>query len=83
MTGVTYAGTEVTYNGEVHSIVAENLPEGVTASYENNENITAGEHTVTSNFTAIMPQQVLLYMTKVINATPFSKKNYFFISINI
>ena len=37
MSGVTYAGTVATYDGQAHSIVAENLPAGVTASYEGND----------------------------------------------
>ena len=51
MSEVTYAGTEVTYNGQAHSIVAENLPEGVTASYEENEKVEAGTYTVVVSFT--------------------------------
>lgn len=52
MSGVSFADSSVTYNGEVHALSIEgNLPTGVSVSYENNNNVNAGAYTVTANFT--------------------------------
>ncbi len=51
MTKVKFEDDTVTYNGEKHSILATNLPQGVTATYDGNEAITAGEHVITAHFT--------------------------------
>ena len=71
MSGVTYAGTETTYDGQAHSIVAENLPAGVTASYEGNDKVEAGDYTVVVSFTGdadnyelIPSQEVALKINK-------------------
>ncbi|MCI2069023.1 MAG: MBG domain-containing protein [Bacilli bacterium] len=51
ISGVSFSGSTVTYDGNAHSIyVAGTLPFGVTASYVNNGDINAGEYTVTASF---------------------------------
>ena len=50
MSAVVFADKTVTYNGSAQSILATNLPDGVTASYENNDMTDVGEYTVTVNF---------------------------------
>ena len=51
MSAVVFADKTVTYNGESHSITATNLPNGVTAQYTGNNQINAGEYTITATFT--------------------------------
>ncbi|MBO7344984.1 MAG: hypothetical protein J6U92_03490, partial [Clostridia bacterium] len=51
MSGVVFADKTVTYNGSAFSLEATNLPNGVTATYENNGKINAGIYTVTAKFT--------------------------------
>ena len=51
MSGVVFADTTVTYDGASHSILATNLPNGVTASYTNNGKTNTGEYTITATFT--------------------------------
>ena len=51
MSGVVFTDKIVTYNSESHSITATNLPDGVTAQYTGNNQINAGEYTVTATFT--------------------------------
>ena len=51
MSGVVFADKAVTYNGSAFSLVATNLPDGVTVSYENNGKTEPGKYTVTAKFT--------------------------------
>ena len=51
MSGVVFANKTVVYDGSAHSIIAENLPTGVTVSYENNGKTNAGVYTITAIFT--------------------------------
>ena len=51
MSGVVFANSTVTYDGQEHSIIATNLPEGVTATYEGNGKVNVGTYTVTAHFT--------------------------------
>ena len=51
MSNVNFSDKTVTYNGQAQSILATNLPLGVTATYENNEKTDVGEYTVTVSFT--------------------------------
>ncbi len=52
MNGITFPNKTVTYDKQPHPLAVEgNLPQGVYVSYENNSQITAGEHTVTARFT--------------------------------
>ncbi len=46
--GAVFAGMEVTYNEEEHSLNVINLPENVTADYTNNDKTNAGTYTVTA-----------------------------------
>ena len=50
MSGVKFENKTVTYNSAAHSIKAEELPNGVTVSYENNGKVNAGTYTVTAHF---------------------------------
>ena len=51
LTGITFTGYTVTYNGEVHKLaISGTLPEGVTVSYENNNNKNAGSHQVIARY---------------------------------
>jgi len=57
MSGVTFAGKTVTYNGEAHSITASNLPDGVTvAEYAGNNKTNAGTYLVTVKFAVTDPE---------------------------
>ncbi len=52
MSGVTFPGKTVGYDGEEHSISIEGeLPEGVRASYEGNGKTDVGDYRVTVSFT--------------------------------
>ncbi|MBQ7913762.1 MAG: InlB B-repeat-containing protein, partial [Clostridia bacterium] len=51
MSGVVFKDKSVNYTGEVYSLEATNLPNGVTVDYENNNQTQAGEYTVTAKFT--------------------------------
>ena len=51
MSGVVFADSTVPYDGQSHSITATNLPEGVTATYDNNGQTNAGTYTITAHFT--------------------------------
>ena len=77
MSGVVFADTTVTYDGESHSILATNLPAGVTVTYENNEQTVVGTYTITANFAgdkdnynAIPSQTATLTIAKAILAKP-------------
>ena len=51
MSGITFVGDEVTYDGTVHSLeINGTLPSGVTVEYENNNKTTVGTYTVTAKF---------------------------------
>ena len=52
MSAVVFADKTVTYNGSAHTIEAENLPDGVTATYTVvGDAILPGTYTVTATFT--------------------------------
>lgn len=52
MANVTFENKTVTYDGKVHSLaVSDNLPDGVTVTYENNDKISANQYIVTAIFT--------------------------------
>ena len=46
LTGVSFNGIEVTYDGEEHSITVTNLPSGYVVQYEGNNVSEVGTHTV-------------------------------------
>jgi hypothetical protein len=50
MSAVVFENSTVIYNGTAHSILATNLPTGVTATYEGNAQTVVGVYTVTANF---------------------------------
>lgn len=51
VSGVTFAGETVFWDGEVHSLAVTNLPEGVTVTYEGNGQSEIGTYPVTATFT--------------------------------
>ena len=52
MSGVTFADATVTYDGNAHPLaILGELPAGVTVTYENNDQVNAGTHTVVAKFT--------------------------------
>jgi len=52
MSGISFTGKSVGYDGETHSIeISGTLPEGVTVSYEGNGVNAAGKHKVVAKFT--------------------------------
>lgn len=52
MSDITFADGNFTYDKEAHSIaISGTLPDGVTVTYEGNDKVNAGEHTVTAKFT--------------------------------
>ncbi len=52
--GVMFDDVTVNYDGEKHSLaVVGELPRGVAVTYENNDQVFAGEYEVTANFIAI------------------------------
>lgn len=50
MSKVVFRDKTVTYDGNIHTIVATNLPDGVSVVYENNEHIDAGTYIITAKF---------------------------------
>ena len=50
VSGITFASASVFWDGEEHSLAAENVPEGVTVSYEGNGRAEIGTYTVTATF---------------------------------
>ncbi len=59
----------VLYDGEVHSILVEGLPEGVTVNYENNGQVDVGEYTVTVYFVCDVNYEQIAPMTAVLRIT--------------
>lgn len=47
---IVFASQTVKYDGKSHSLVATNLPDGVTVTYQGNEQTEVGEYEVTANF---------------------------------
>ncbi|MBR2930068.1 MAG: leucine-rich repeat domain-containing protein [Clostridia bacterium] len=51
LSGISFEGKTVTYNGEVHSLaISGTLPEGVTVEYVGNDKSDAGTHIVEAKF---------------------------------
>ena len=56
MSGISFEGDEVTYDGETHSLaIVGTLPTGVTVTYENNDKVNANTYTVIAVFTSTNP----------------------------
>ncbi len=56
MSGISFDGDEVTYDGEVHSLaISGTLPTGVAVSYENNDKVNANTYTVIAKFSSANP----------------------------
>ena len=47
---ITFEDVTVVYDGEVHSIVATGMPEGVTVNYENNGQVDVGTYEIKAYF---------------------------------
>lgn len=50
LTNLKITGKYAVYDGEVHRIGIEGLPNGVVATFSNNDNVNAGQHIVTITF---------------------------------
>ena len=50
MSRVEFEDAEFSYDGEPHSLYARNLPDGVTVTYDGNNQTEDGEYTVTAHF---------------------------------
>ena len=48
ITGINLQDAQFTYDGQLHSIFVDNLPEGVSVTYSNNDKINAGSYMVTA-----------------------------------
>lgn len=72
MSTVTFENKTVTYDGKIHSLaVSDNLPDGVSVTYENNNKISANQYIVNAIFTgdsinyyAIDDMQAMLTINK-------------------
>ena len=51
VSGITFASATVYWNGEEHSLAAENVPQGVAVTYTGNGKAGIGTYTVTASFT--------------------------------
>jgi hypothetical protein len=51
--GIVFNDLEVEYDGKAHSVVAENIPDGVYTEYVNNDKVDAGSYVVTLKITKI------------------------------
>ena len=67
----------VNYDGEVHSITVQNLPEGATVTYSNNDKVNPGAYTVEARVTladgSVFTKSATLYIKKnasVLTAEP-------------
>ena len=49
--GIVFNDLEVEYDGKAHSVVAENIPDGVQTEYVNNDKVDAGSYVVTLKIT--------------------------------
>jgi len=67
---ISFEDLTVVYDGEVHSIIAEGLPEGVTVNYENNGQVDVGDYVVTvyfvcdPNYEQIPPMTATLHIVE-------------------
>lgn len=50
MTSFTFESKTVVYDGNVHSLIAKNVPEGVKVNYTNNDKIDSGKYLVKASF---------------------------------
>ena len=66
-TNVRFEGATFVYDGEVHSLVAEGVPEGVTVQYENNGQVDVGEYVVTVTFVGDPNYEVIPAMTATLS----------------
>lgn len=66
LTGVSFNGIEVTYDGEEHSITVVNLPSGYVVHYEGNGVSEVGAHTVVANIYNASSELVLQLTAKII-----------------
>ena len=87
MSAVVFEDMTVDYNGSAQSILATNLPTGVTATYEGNAQTDAGKYTITAKFTSeaadaqyynpIADMTAKLIINKISVATPTADSTVF------
>ncbi len=83
-TNIKFEDMTVVYDGEVHSIVAENLPDGVTVSYENNGQVDVGVYEVKVHFIGNANYESIPSMVAILTITDGEeqgKKPYLFLWI--
>ena len=84
ITGFTFNGSTVTYNGEVHSLAVAGLPTGFEVTYENNNKKNVGTYTVvatitgTDNYSGTITKEATLVINKAnVTVTADSKQSVF------
>ncbi len=84
ITGFTFNGSTVTYNGEVHSLAVAGLPTGFEVTYENNNKKNVGTYTVvatitgTDNYSGTITKEATLVINKAsVTITADSKQSVF------
>ena len=84
ITGFTFNGSTVTYNGEVHSLAVAGLPTGFEVTYENNNKKNVGTYTVvatitgTDNYSGTIKKEATLVINKAsVTVTADSKQSVF------
>ena len=70
MDGVTFAAITVTYDGQAHTAIAANLPDGVTATYELNSRTAVGTQTAIAHFTGDDDHEPIADKEAVITINP-------------
>lgn len=75
ISGVTFESKSFTYDGNSHSLVATNLPSGVSVTYTNNNKVNAGTYTVTANLSGT--GYVSLKLTATLTITPTQAEGSF------
>ena len=82
ITGFTFNGSTVTYNGEVHSLAVAGLPTGFEVTYENNNKKNVGTYTVvatitgTDNYSGTITKEATLVINKAnVTVTADSKQS--------
>ena len=76
--GLVFESKEYTYDGEVKSLAVENLPEGASVTYENNDKTEAGVYEVKATVTKEGFKTAVLNATLTIKEKPLSPADEYF-----
>ena len=66
---IVFEDVTVPYDGEVHSVIATGVPEGVTVNYDNNGQVDVGEYLVTATFVVGQNYEPIAAMTATLRIT--------------